>query len=77
MLLLEEYARGNAHAYKYTSFCFKYRLFAQSLKCSMRQSHAAGEKMFVDYAGQTAPIIDPASLNTALTQSKATAPARV
>jgi transposase len=25
----------------------------------MRQSHKAGEKLFVDYAGQTVPIIDP------------------
>jgi len=61
MLLWEEYARGNEQAYKYTSFCVKYRLFAQSLKRSMRQSHVAGEKLFVDYAGQTVPVIDPAT----------------
>jgi len=57
-LLWEEYARDNALAYKYTSFCIKYRLFAQSLKRSMRQTHVAGEKLFIDYAGQTVPIID-------------------
>ena len=60
-LLWEEYARGNAQAYKYTSFCIKYRAFAQSLKRSMRQVHVAGEKLFVDYAGQTVPIIDAAT----------------
>jgi transposase len=60
-LLWEEYARGNAQAYKYTSFCVKYRKFAQSLKRSMRQVHIGGEKLFVDYAGQTVPLIDPAT----------------
>ena len=27
----------------------------------MRQAHRAGEKLFVDYAGQTVSVIDPAS----------------
>lgn len=58
MLLWEEYARGNALAYKYTSFCIKYRAFAARLKRSMRQAHIAGEKLFVDYAGQTLPMTD-------------------
>ena len=57
-LLWEEYALDNALAYKYTSFCIKYRAFAQSLKRSMRQLHIGGEKLFVDYAGQTVPLID-------------------
>jgi transposase len=57
-LLWEEYAKDNALAYKYTSFCVKYREWAMGLKRSMRQTHIAGEKLFVDYAGQTVPIID-------------------
>ena len=57
-LLWEEYARDNAQAYKYTSFCIKYREFAQSLKRSMRQTHIAGEKLFVDYSGDGVPLID-------------------
>jgi transposase len=61
MLLWEEYARGNPLAYKYTSFCVKYREFAQNQLRSMRQVHLAGEKLFVDYAGSTVPIIDPAT----------------
>ena len=60
-LLWEEYAQGNEQAYKYTSFCVKYRDWALSLKRSMRQVHVAGEKLFVDYAGQTVPIVDPTS----------------
>ena len=55
MLLWEEYATGNPLAYKYTSFCIKYREFAQGQQRSMRQIHIAGEKLFVDYAGSTVP----------------------
>ena len=60
-LLWEEYQRENELAYKYTSFCIKYRAWAASLKRSMRQTHIAGERLFVDYAGQTVPIIDAAT----------------
>ena len=60
-LLWEEYQRDNALAYKYTAFCVKYRAWAAGLKRSMRQTHIAGEKLFVDYAGQTMPIVDAAS----------------
>lgn len=61
MLLWEEYATGNALAYKYTSFCIKYREFAKTQARSMRQVHIAGEKLFVDYAGDTVPIVDAAT----------------
>jgi transposase len=58
MLLWEEYARDNPLAYKYTSFCIKYREFARTQQRSMRQIHIAGEKLFVDYAGTTVPIVN-------------------
>lgn len=60
-LLWDEYAKDNKQAYKYTSFCFKYREWALGLKRSMRQIHIAGEKLFVDYAGQTVPLVDAAT----------------
>ena len=60
-LLWEEYQRGNALAYKYTSFCVKYRLWAATLKRSMRQTHLAGERLFVDYAGQSVPVVNAAT----------------
>jgi len=61
-LLSEEYQQQHdGHAYKYTSFCVKYRCWAAGLKRSMRQVHTAGEKLFVDYAGQTVPIVDAAT----------------
>ena len=36
MLLWEEYARGNPLAYKYASFCIKYRAFAQAHAVSVK-----------------------------------------
>ena len=58
MLLWEEYASANPLAYKYTSFCVKYRAFAQRQQRSMRQIHLAGDKLFIDYAGGGVPVID-------------------
>jgi transposase len=58
-LLWEEYQHHHAgQAYKYSAFCEKYKAWAQRLKRSMRQTHEAGDKLFVDYAGQTLPIVD-------------------
>ena len=58
-LLWEEYrARCGEQAYRYSAFCDKYRAFARGLKRSMRQVHTGGERLFVDYAGQTVAIID-------------------
>jgi transposase len=60
-LLWEEYQRATQLAYKYTSFCIKYRAWVLALKRSMRQTHIGGERLFVDYAGQTVAVIDAAS----------------
>lgn len=62
LLLWQEYAEANPdNHYQYTQFCHYYRQWGAHLKLSMRQTHRAGEKMFVDYAGQTVPLIDPAT----------------
>ncbi len=61
-LLWEEYRADAAErAYRYSAFCDKYRAWARGLKRSMRQVHPAGERLFVDYAGQTVPVIDAAT----------------
>ena len=61
-LLWEEYRDAHAgEAYGYTQFTVHYREWAATLKRSMRQLHRAGEKLFVDFAGQTVPITDPHS----------------
>jgi len=39
----------------------KYRVWAVCVKRLIRQTLLAGERLFVDYAGQTLPIIDAAS----------------
>ena len=58
-LLWEEYrARDPEHSYRYAQFCVHYRTYRDSLARSLRQTHRAGEKLFVDYAGQTVPVID-------------------
>jgi transposase len=57
-LLWEEYsAEHGAAAYQRSAFCQIYRDWEKRLKRSMRQRHFAGEKMFVDYAGRTVPIL--------------------
>jgi len=58
-LLWEEYLQVvGDRGYQYTAFCTRYRDWAGKLKCSMRQIHRAGEKLFCDYAGPTVPIVD-------------------
>ena len=57
-LLWEEYQQANPEGYKYTQFREHYRRWAQTLDPVMRFSHKAGEKMFVDYAGMTLPVVD-------------------
>lgn len=59
-LLWEEYRAEHAdqHTYSYSQFCDNYRRFAKQLKRSMRQTHRAGEKLFIDYAGPTLTLTD-------------------
>jgi len=59
MLLWEEYQADHPQGYRYSHFCELYRQWARKLKLSMRQTHKAGEKLFVDYAGHTLPIVNP------------------
>ncbi|MBM7422623.1 transposase [Spongiibacter marinus] len=44
--------------YSYSQFCDLYRQWSKRQKRSMRQIHKAGEKCFVDYCGQTVPIVN-------------------
>ncbi len=61
-LLWEEYRAGAGDAaYRYSAFCDKYRAWVKRQKRSMRQVHPGGERLFVDYAGQTVPVVDAAS----------------
>ncbi|WP_229860111.1 IS21 family transposase [Candidatus Sulfurimonas baltica] len=55
-LLWEEYKVDNPDGYEYTQFRLYYSRFKRTLNPSMRQTHLAGEKVFVDYSGLTMPI---------------------
>jgi len=55
-LLWEEYKEENPDGYQYTQFRVHYKRFVKKLNPSMRQTHLAGERMFVDYSGVTVPI---------------------
>lgn len=58
-LLWQEYREQHPKGYQYSWFCDQYRNWLGTRDLSMRQTHRAGEKLFVDYAGQTLPVIDP------------------
>ncbi len=61
-LLWEEYTqRYPNRCYSYSQFCDRYAHWRGLQKRSMRQTHKAGEKCFVDYCGPTVPIISPAT----------------
>src|SRR3954453_17724687 len=57
-LLWEEYRAAEPGAYQYSRWCELYREWESRLSPTMRQAHPAGERLFVDYAGQTVPVID-------------------
>ena len=59
MLLWLEYRQEHPNGYSYSQFCFHHRTWAKKLKPMMRQHHKGGEKLFVDYAGQTMEVVDP------------------
>jgi transposase len=58
MLLWEEYRQRQPGGYGYSRWCELYRAWEGRLSPTMRQAHPAGERMFVDYAGQTIDLID-------------------
>ena len=58
MLLWDEYIEKYPEGYAYSRFCGLFRKWNKSLDCSMRQTHKAGEKLFVDWAGTKVPIHD-------------------
>ena len=57
-LLWEEYRAGAPDGFGYSWFCDLYRGWAGRLKPTMRQTHIAGEKLFVDFAGRTGEVVD-------------------
>lgn len=56
-----EYLAGQPDGMAYSHFCHSYRTWAKTLKRYLRQTHVAGERVFVDYAGPTLRVVDRAS----------------
>ena len=72
-LVWEEYRETQPDGYRYSQFCDLYRRWRRNQDVVMRQEHRAGEKLFVDWAGDSIPIYDartgevrPASLFVAV-----------
>ena len=57
-LLWQEYKASVADGYQYTQFCRHYQAWAGQLDPVLRQQHTAGERTFVDYAGQTIEVVE-------------------
>jgi transposase len=53
----DEYVAANPGRYSYSRFCELYRSFEKTLSVTMRQTHAAGKRLFVDYAGDGVPVV--------------------
>jgi len=56
-ILWDEYIERHPDGYRYSRFCELYRGWASRLSVTMRQTYAGGDKLFVDYAGDTVPVI--------------------
>ncbi len=58
-LLWGEYREAHPDGYGYSYFCQHYRAWQGRIDVVMRQDHKAGEKLFVDWAGDTLPTSTP------------------
>lgn len=58
-LLWNEYHQTHPEGYAYSRFCELYREWEGTLDPVLRQVQVPGQKMFVDWAGQTVPIHNP------------------
>ncbi len=54
-----EYLERHPDRYRYMRLCDPYRQWLARHRLATRQEHRAGEKVFVDYAGQKPYLIDP------------------
>lgn len=60
-ILWEEHRAECPDGHGYSQYCWHYRHWRQRLSPVMRQTHVAGDKLFVDWAGDTVPVIEPAT----------------
>jgi len=60
-LLWMEYREQHPDGYAYSRFCERYAAWKAIASPVMRQTHAAGEKLFVDFSGKGLYLVDPAT----------------
>lgn len=60
-LLWYEYKQAHPDGLHYSQFCQRYREWRGKLDLVLRQSHRAGERMQVDFVGQTVPVVNRTS----------------
>jgi transposase len=61
LLLWQEYKAERSDGWQYSVFCDQYRRWLATQDIVLRQNHIPGDKVFLDYAGQTVPIVDRAT----------------
>jgi transposase len=59
MALYSEYQKEHPEGYSYSQFCYHFQVWRNASKLTMHIDHKAGDKMFVDYAGDKLEIVDP------------------
>ncbi|MFN8544480.1 MAG: IS21 family transposase [Candidatus Binatia bacterium] len=59
LLVWQEYREREPDGYQYSQFCARYAVWARTLPVTLRQTHRAGAKGFVDFSGDGLTLVDP------------------
>jgi transposase len=57
-LIWQEYINQNPDGYSYTRFCELFQKWRKASEVSMHLEHKAGDKLYVDFAGENLEIVD-------------------
>ncbi len=55
----EDYKKENPDGFERSQFCHLFREWEGATEIRMSQNHRPGERLWIDWAGQTAPLTDP------------------
>ena len=58
MILWNEYQKKYPDCYSYSQFCYHFQVWRNASRVTMHIEHKAGDKMFVDYAGDKLVVVD-------------------
>ena len=58
MILWNEYQKKHPDCYSYSQFCYHFQVWRNASRVTMHIEHKAGDKMFVDYAGDKLVVVD-------------------